>query len=199
VGTYYRNDPLPVPLPQRPPGAASQLRILVEAMGRNNFAFGADLYQDPKGLVSNASLGGVPLANWEVQPLELGYGSLGCLRWQPAGAAAGAQAPGAFRPTFYRGWFNATGDGGSGGGSQPADTFLLMEGWDKGYVWVNGQNLGRYWQSQGPQRTLYVPGPWLRAGQPNEVVVLELSRAPAGGLAVESVAVPDFSGREVRA
>jgi beta-galactosidase len=39
-------------------------------------------------------------------------------------------------------------------------------------VWVNGFNLGRYWD-RGPQRTLYLPGPLLRAGD-NELHVLEL-------------------------
>lgn len=34
-------------------------------------------------------------------------------------------------------------------------------------VFVNGQNLGRYWKI-GPQETLYLPGPWLRRGG-NEV------------------------------
>lgn len=44
-----------------------------------------------------------------------------------------------------------------------------------GNAWVNGFALGRYW-SRGPQRSLYVPAPVLRAGT-NEVVVLELHAA----------------------
>jgi beta-galactosidase len=54
----------------------------------------------------------------------------------------------------------------------PADLFLDTAGWGKGYAWVNGFFLGRYWR-RGPQRTLYVPGPVTRAGR-NEVVVVEL-------------------------
>lgn len=42
-------------------------------------------------------------------------------------------------------------------------------------AWVNGFCLGRYW-SRGPQGTLAVPGPVLRAGR-NEVVVLEVHAA----------------------
>jgi beta-galactosidase len=38
-------------------------------------------------------------------------------------------------------------------------------------AWLNGFHLGRYWR-RGPQRTLYVPGPVLRAGG-NELVVFE--------------------------
>uniref|UniRef100_A0A8D0L9N0 Beta-galactosidase n=1 Tax=Sphenodon punctatus TaxID=8508 RepID=A0A8D0L9N0_SPHPU len=44
---------------------------------------------------------------------------------------------------------------------------LLLQGWEKGVVFVNGQNLGRYWKI-GPQETLYLPGTWLRPGD-NEV------------------------------
>lgn len=41
-------------------------------------------------------------------------------------------------------------------------------------MWVNGFLIGRYWE-RGPQRTLYIPAPLLRAGT-NELVVLELDR-----------------------
>ncbi len=52
------------------------------------------------------------------------------------------------------------------------DRYLSLDGFRKGVAWVNGFCLGRYW-SRGPQRTLAVPGPVLRAGR-NEVVVFEL-------------------------
>ncbi|MFC8589972.1 glycoside hydrolase family 35 protein [Streptomyces atroolivaceus] len=52
---------------------------------------------------------------------------------------------------------------------------LELPGWERGFVWVNGFCLGRYW-SVGPERTLYVPGPVLREGA-NEVWVLELEEA----------------------
>lgn len=54
----------------------------------------------------------------------------------------------------------------------PADAHLALPGFGKGLVWVNGFLLGRYWQI-GPQRTLYAPGPLLRAGD-NDIAVLEL-------------------------
>jgi beta-galactosidase len=39
-------------------------------------------------------------------------------------------------------------------------------------VWLNGFNLGRYWE-RGPQKTLYIPAPLLKRG-PNELIVFEL-------------------------
>ena len=45
-----------------------------------------------------------------------------------------------------------------------------------GAVWVNGHNLGRFWD-RGGLRSLFVPGPWLKQGQ-NEIVILELHDAP---------------------
>lgn len=59
--------------------------------------------------------------------------------------------------------------------SGPGDASLEVPGWGRGFVWVNGFCLGRYW-SVGPQRSLYVPGPVLREGD-NEVWVLELEEA----------------------
>lgn len=77
------------------------------------------------------------------------------------------------------------GPGGAGGGAPglyravaeiaaPGDAALELPCWTRGFVWVNGFCLGRYW-SAGPQQSLFVPGPVLHAGS-NEVWVLELER-----------------------
>jgi beta-galactosidase len=47
-----------------------------------------------------------------------------------------------------------------------------MHAWGKGMVWVNGHNLGRFWEV-GPQQTLYLPAEWQKKGV-NEIEVLEL-------------------------
>jgi beta-galactosidase len=47
-----------------------------------------------------------------------------------------------------------------------------MSKWGKGLVWINGKCLGRFWNI-GPTQTMYVPGPWLKKGI-NEVIVLDL-------------------------
>ena len=52
------------------------------------------------------------------------------------------------------------------------DLYLDTSAWGKGVAWVNGFCLGRYW-SRGPQHTLYVPAPALRATG-NELIVFEL-------------------------
>ncbi len=58
------------------------------------------------------------------------------------------------------------------------DTYLDMSGWTKGVVWVNGRNLGRYWEI-GPQKRLFCPAPFLRQGT-NEIIVFDLhALAPA--------------------
>lgn len=46
----------------------------------------------------------------------------------------------------------------------------------KGVAWINGFNLGRYWNA-GPQKALYIPGPLLRKGE-NELVLFELHGGP---------------------
>ncbi|MBQ4267104.1 MAG: beta-galactosidase, partial [Clostridia bacterium] len=51
------------------------------------------------------------------------------------------------------------------------DTFLKLQNFTKGFVTINGFNIGRYWEI-GPQQTLYVPASLLKKGE-NEIVVFE--------------------------
>ena len=79
---------------------------------------------------------------------------------------------------YYRGYFNL---------SKTGDTFLNMENWGKGQVYVNGHAVGRHWYI-GPQQTLYVPGCWLKKGK-NEVIVLDVM-GPRGERTIEGLQKP---------
>ncbi|MEV6423547.1 beta-galactosidase family protein [Streptomyces sp. NPDC051662] len=136
------------------PRAGSTLTVLVENQGRVSYGQGI---HDRKGLLGKVLLNGAELAGWTSRPLPLV--SLKDVPFAPV-----ATFP--VGPAFHRGTFEVT---------DPADTFLHLDGWTKGNAWVNGFALGRYW-SRGPQRSLYVPAPVLRAGA-NEIVVLELHAA----------------------
>jgi len=132
------------------PQGGVMLDILVENMGRVNF--GPDLL-DRKGITEGVLLGRQCLFGWTHFPLPLD--DLTGLDFRPSSTTGG--------PAFYRGRFAVTDLG---------DTFLALPGWTKGVCWVNGHNLGRYWE-RGPQRTLYIPAPFLQKGE-NELIVLEL-------------------------
>ncbi|MDV6332055.1 beta-galactosidase [Asticcacaulis sp. 201] len=142
-----------------PKGAV--LDVLVDTHGHCNY--GKNIGRDQKGLIGGVTLNGTPLEGWAQYGLPMD---------SPTGLTFSAQAPDG--PAFYRGTFSV---------EKPGFTFLDMRGWGKGYVFVNGHNLGRHW-SVGPQRAMFVPGPWLKAGE-NEVVVLDLhesaERTLAGG------------------
>ncbi|MFC9857468.1 MULTISPECIES: glycoside hydrolase family 35 protein [unclassified Streptomyces] len=133
------------------PRAGSVLSLLVENQGRVNYGTGI---HDRKGLPGGVTLDGEELTGWTNRPLPLT--SLDALRFAPTTTAPTG-------PAFHRGTFELT---------ETADTFLHLDGWTKGNVWINGFALGRYW-SRGPQRSLYVPAPVLRRGT-NDIVVLEL-------------------------
>lgn len=57
---------------------------------------------------------------------------------------------------------------------EPEDTFISLDGWSKGVVFVNNFNLGRYNQV-GPQKTLYLPAPLLRKGD-NTIIIFETDK-----------------------
>jgi beta-galactosidase len=144
IAIQMRGDEAPVKIPE------GKLRILVENMGRINYAF--DMY-DEKGLVRGATLNGKPIENWKMYPIPLS--DVSKIRFRevlPVGT-----------PAFYKCIFRVDSVG---------DTFLNPVGFDKGVAIVNGFNLGRYW-SIGPQQTLYVPAGVLKPGD-NELVLFEV-------------------------
>lgn len=145
-----------------------QVDVLVENMGRVNFG---SKINDFKGLLSNLIIGKDVLTDWQIYPLDIdgaiasGWPQSGQRR-SPLDPVRGASDG----PVFYQGTLTTNG--------LAWDTFLRLNEWTKGQVWINGVNLGRYWPKRGPQQTLYVPGPLLSPTQPNNITVLELERAP---------------------
>ncbi|ROL53454.1 Beta-galactosidase-1-like protein 2 [Anabarilius grahami] len=128
------------------------LSLLVENCGRLNYGSAMDNQQ--KGLSGDITLEDVPLKKFSMYCLDMKTSFINRLQSQKWISVS--QKP--TYPAFFRGTLVV---------DQPTDTFLKLPNWSKGVVFVNGQNLGRHW-SVGPQKALYLPGPWLRSGD-NEV------------------------------
>ncbi|MDP4261235.1 MAG: beta-galactosidase [Bacteroidota bacterium] len=134
------------------PGGKATLDILVENLGRINY--GPYLLQNKKGITNRVLLGGKEIKNWQMYPLPFtNINGLSLKNKKPAKEA----------PVIKTATINL---------QTVTDTYFDMSNWGKGAVWVNGHNLGRYW-NVGPQQTLYVPAEWLKKGS-NKIVVLEL-------------------------
>ena len=132
--------------------ANPQLDILVEGMGRINFA---EYMIDRKGITDRVSLNGMTLMNWQIFNLPINESDLNHIKYLDAAPTQ----PG----NFFKGEFELKATG---------DTYLDVSLWEKGIVWINGHNLGRYWNI-GPQKQLYCPAPWLKTGK-NELVIFDL-------------------------
>ena len=135
-------------------GESARIDILVENMGRVNY--GTTMWDNLKGLVNGARLGQQYMFNWTMYPLTMD--DISGLNYAPI-------VPKKDRPAFYRAELEIEGT--------PCDTFLRLDSFHKGFVKVNGFNVGRYWTDAGPQKTLYIPAPILKEGK-NEIVVFEL-------------------------
>jgi beta-galactosidase len=135
---------------------SNQLDLLVENMGRVNF--GKNLHDQAKGIRGPILLDGKIYHGFEVYPLpmdnihEIDFASANQL-------TEGNPFKGA---TFSEFIFEL---------GEPADCYLDLEGFTKGFAVLNGFNLGRYWRL-GPQKRLYIPGPILKKGR-NSLVVFE--------------------------
>lgn len=138
----------------------AQLEILIEAMGRINYS---KQINDCKGITRNVEILTTDgknnvtfdLKDWQVRlfPVDMNYNELSYI----------PTVENMQYPAYYKSEFKL---------SKTGDTYLDMSTWGKGMVWINGHNLGRYW-NVGPQQTLFVPGCWLKKGK-NEIVVLDI-------------------------
>lgn len=162
-GIAYLNDSLEVTVNAK---KGDVLTILVENMGRANF--GPKMMRK-KGLPGRVLLGGKIHFSWDVYPLPM---------TDLSGLSFGGDE--AEAPAFYEGTFTV---------EEPADTFLRTDSFKKGFVVLNGFNLGRYWEV-GPQKTLYVPGPLLKKGE-NTLLLFE-SDGRKGEAEVEFVDRPEL-------
>jgi beta-galactosidase len=127
-----------------------RLDILVENMGRVNF--GPMMDRQRKGIDGAVVLNGHQHYRWTHYPLPLD--NLEKLDFSKGFTEGG--------PAFYRFEFEA---------EEPGDTWLDFAGWGKGCAFINGFNLGRFWEA-GPQKRLYIPGPLVRKGK-NEILLFE--------------------------
>lgn len=128
------------------------LELLVENMGR--IGFGPDMCKgDRKGICDSVFVTGTKcprqiLCDWEIYTLPM----TGLDRLRYTGHIPQGQ------PGFYKGTFRA----------QQKDCFVHLDHFTKGFVVVNGFNLGRFWEV-GPQVSLYLPWPILK--EENEIIV----------------------------
>ena len=161
LGVYMRdrdNEPITFAIPEH----GMKLEILVENMGRVNY--GNKIILDKKGICDMVR---IELLDDEGNILPYNYSmrtgwenrSLPMKNPEQAVYDNGAQK---CRPALFKGAFKAV---------PGVDTFIDMKNLHKGNVWINGFNIGRYWEI-GPQETLYIPGELLR--EENTIHVLEL-------------------------
>nr|WP_296486711.1 beta-galactosidase family protein [uncultured Acetatifactor sp.] len=139
----------------------ARMDILVENMGRVNF--GPLMERQRKGISQCVQINGHMHNHWEQYPLPLDN--------VEQVDFAGAYLPGT--PAFYRFTFQV---------EEKGDTFLDFAGWGKGCVFINGFNIGRFWEI-GPQKRLYIPAPLLKEGE-NEIIFFETEGKAAKSIAL---------------
>ncbi|MDF2587888.1 MAG: Beta-galactosidase [Anaerocolumna sp.] len=128
----------------------SKIDILVENMGRVNF--GPKLEKQRKGIDGGVQINDHGHLNWEHFTLSLdNITNVDFSKGYTEGT-----------PAFYLFEFDCERQG---------DTYLDFSGWGKGCAFINGFNLGRFWEI-GPQKRLYIPGPLIKVGK-NTIILFE--------------------------
>ncbi|NDV67326.1 beta-galactosidase family protein [Dysgonomonas sp. 25] len=158
LNRYFNNYTMDIDIPFN-----STLEIFVENMGRINY--GTEIVRNTKGIISPVTINDMVIeGGWEMIQFPMDKApdfeemNKNCVYDNTETVALSLIG----RPALYKASFNL---------SETGDTFLDMEDWGKGIVFINGKNIGRYW-SLGPQQTLYIPGCWLNEGE-NEIIIFE--------------------------
>ena len=152
-------DESPVEMPENFK-TGDTIDILVENMGR--ICYGEDTYfGDRKGITGAVFLThrkngeiinpGKVVFNWKVTCFELdNCEKVRFTSDKPCGY-----------PAFFRGTFKA---------ENKSSCFVHYDNFRKGVIFINGFNLGRYWE-KGPLTALYIPGVLLK--EENEIIIFE--------------------------
>jgi len=166
IDTVYRDGgkwevKLPVSQEKNP-----LLEIVVEGMGHINFA---QFMIDRKGITDRVTLNGMTLMNWRTALLPMDENFI-----RSAKPDFSIHSPSEKPCNFFKAEFNLT---------ETGDTYFDMSHFSKGIIYVNGHNLGRYW-NKGPQQRLYCPASWLKQGV-NQMLVFDfrqLANATVSGM-----------------
>ncbi len=137
-----------------------KIGVLVDTMGRVNYG---ENMLDRKG-ISDIYLGIQRLMNYDVWTLPLD--NLDKLKYSSSVKKE--------EPVFLKGSFKT---------DSKADCFIHLDGFNRGCVYINGFNLGRFWKV-GPQKSLYIPGTLLK--DENEIIVFNI-----GGYSKPTVSITD--------
>ncbi len=137
-------------------GKDHTLDLVVENVGRPNGGQGMNSAR--KGIGGDVLIDDKVHKNWEIFPLDFKPDFINKLKnekWRPLEAYKS--------PALYRATLDIK--------DTPKDTFLKLDDWHTTVVFINGFNLGRYWNI-GPAKTLYVPSGVLKKGF-NDIYLFE--------------------------
>ena len=154
LNRYYNQYTMDIEIPFN-----STLEILVENWGRINY--GARINENTKGIIKPIKIGDSEITgDWEMLKLPFPDAISSTFKNTPVDNSQVSKLKDV--PTIYQGEFNL---------NEIGDTFIDMQKWGKGIVFINGRNIGRFWKV-GPQQTLYIPGVYLKKGK-NDIVIFD--------------------------
>ena len=129
--------------------------ILVENMGRVNYGHKLNAYSQRKGINGGVMINNHFHSGWNQYPLNLDSDMINNIKFEE-GFSKKVETP-----MFYHFTVNL---------DEIEDTFIDCSKYGKGCIFINGFNIGRYW-NVGPIQYLYVPSGFLK--KENEIVIFE--------------------------
>lgn len=149
----------------------SRLDLIVENQGRTYFG---DEISQHKGIFGSVTLGSKTLTKWSHYFIDDWEDFTSLLQFDAnvPKQQSGLNSKNALHPAILKAEFVVP-------FTKTYDTYFNPTNLSKGFAYLNGKCLGRYWPTNGPQITLYTPGVWLKPSpQVNQLILVELEDPP---------------------
>lgn len=131
-------------------------KFVVESLGHINYGFNL---KDYKGLIGDIVLEDL---NYNVKTILMNY-RIDSLKFDILPDLYDGSGE-INKPIFYKYEINI---------DEPKDTILHLDGFSRGFAFINGFNLGRHFNVKNSQNKLYIPYPLLKKGN-NEIVIFDI-------------------------
>lgn len=191
-----------------PPGAVhvgtdNVLAVLTESMGHDEGWLAGPLAATPQGILSAQLVGSTVPVSWRIQGDAGGEHPADTTRGLQNASGLYGEREGWYLPTYDDsswanvslpddwqqrqqssdlGWYRAHFSLNLPGGQQTPVGITLPHVSDEAVIWINGWQMGRYWEQKGPQHTFYLPAGVLNPHGQNTLALMVWNRGHRGGL-----------------
>ncbi len=190
------------------PGQDNVVAVLTESLGHDEGWLAGPVAQSPQGILAASITGVTSPITWRIQGDQGGENPPDTLRGLQNASGLFGERSGWYLPGFDDtswqtvslpdnwkkrgvsapiGWYRTHFTLHVSASTNAPIGLVIPHAADKAVIWLNGWQIGRYWEQKGPQHEFYLPQGLLNTNGDNVLAVAVWNRGHAGGLTSQPV------------